>query len=136
MALTHTFLIDFLETAALEKYFDRPYPYRKLDFVAVPEFWPGGMENPGLITYADQLLLVDAQSAALVGRLRGEVPGDVEAQVRRAYELLFARPATSAEVQLALEFLTAGAPQRAPDDELWREYAQVLLGSSEFLFVD
>lgn len=33
--------------AALEGYFGRPYPYAKLDLVAVPEFWQGAMENPG-----------------------------------------------------------------------------------------
>jgi alanyl aminopeptidase len=32
---------------ALEKYFGRPYPFEKLDLLAVPEYWPGAMENPG-----------------------------------------------------------------------------------------
>lgn len=44
--------------AALEDYFDLDYPFRKLDFVAVPEFAFGAMENPGLITYRTDLLLV------------------------------------------------------------------------------
>ena len=48
---------------ALEAYFGSPYPYRKLDFIAVPEFWPGAMENPGLITYADRLLVIDPATA-------------------------------------------------------------------------
>ncbi len=43
---------------AMEEYFERPYPYAKLDFIAVPEFWPGAMEHPGAITYADRVLLV------------------------------------------------------------------------------
>lgn len=43
---------------ALETYFGSSYPYRKLDFVAVPEFAFGAMENPGLITYRTDLLLV------------------------------------------------------------------------------
>jgi cytosol alanyl aminopeptidase len=41
----------------LEKYFDIPYPYEKLDSVAVPLFQGGAMENAGLITYDDPLLL-------------------------------------------------------------------------------
>jgi alanyl aminopeptidase len=45
--------------AALEKYFGRPYPYEKLDMIAVPEFSPGAMENPGAITYGDRFLLFD-----------------------------------------------------------------------------
>ena len=45
--------------AALEKYFGIPYPYRKLDLLAVPEFWAGGMENAGAITFADGILLVE-----------------------------------------------------------------------------
>jgi len=44
--------------SALESYFGMSYPYRKLDFIAVPEFAFGAMENPGLITYRTDLLLV------------------------------------------------------------------------------
>jgi len=56
---------------ALEEYFDRPYPYAKLDLIAVPEFWPGAMENAGLVTFADRLLLIDpdASSARQEGSL-------------------------------------------------------------------
>jgi alanyl aminopeptidase len=45
--------------AALERWFDRPYPYEKLDLIAVPEFWPGAMENAGAITFSDAILLLD-----------------------------------------------------------------------------
>ncbi len=40
----------------LENYFGIPYPYPKLDSIAVPLF-PGAMENPGLITYGQTLIL-------------------------------------------------------------------------------
>lgn len=49
---------------ALEAYFGRRYPYEKLDFIAVPEFWPGAMEHPGAVTYADRILLVDEKIAS------------------------------------------------------------------------
>ena len=53
---------------ALEDYFDRPYPYAKLDFLAVPEFWPGAMENAGAVTYADRILLADPESVSVAQR--------------------------------------------------------------------
>lgn len=51
--------------AALEAYFGRPYPYEKLDLLAVPEFWPGAMENAGAITFADGVLLLDDKTATV-----------------------------------------------------------------------
>jgi alanyl aminopeptidase len=42
----------------LEKYFGIPYPYPKLDSIAVPLFF-GAMENPGLITYGQSMILSD-----------------------------------------------------------------------------
>ena len=53
---------------ALEAYFGRPYPYEKLDLVAVPEFWPGAMENAGQITFADRVLLLDPARASTTQR--------------------------------------------------------------------
>ena len=54
--------------AALERYFDMPYPYEKLDLVAVPEYWYGAMENPGAITFTERSLLLDPQSASTQSR--------------------------------------------------------------------
>jgi hypothetical protein len=44
--------------AALEDYFGVPYPYEKLDILSVPLFG-GAMENAGLITCAQSLMLRD-----------------------------------------------------------------------------
>jgi len=49
--------------AKLGDYFDLRYPYAKLDLVAVPDFSSGAMENPGLVTFRDSLLLVDSERA-------------------------------------------------------------------------
>jgi alanyl aminopeptidase len=46
---------------SLEAYFGIPYPFDKLDLVAVPDFAWGGMENAGLITYTESALLLDDQ---------------------------------------------------------------------------
>ncbi|MBP9143645.1 MAG: M1 family metallopeptidase [Thermoanaerobaculia bacterium] len=46
--------------AALEEYFEIPYPFGKLDNLAVPQTVGfGAMENPGLVTYVDRLILAD-----------------------------------------------------------------------------
>ncbi|MFQ5634982.1 MAG: M1 family aminopeptidase [Gammaproteobacteria bacterium] len=45
--------------ANLEAYFGRAYPFDKLDIVAVPDFSSGAMENAGLITYREPILLFD-----------------------------------------------------------------------------
>ncbi len=42
----------------LEAYFGIAYPYRKLDIAAVPDFAAGAMENVGLITFRETLLLL------------------------------------------------------------------------------
>ena len=47
----------------LEEYFGTPYPYTKLDLVAVPNFGSGAMENPGLITFRERLILLDKDKA-------------------------------------------------------------------------
>ncbi len=44
---------------ALESYFGTPYPWAKLDLIAVPDFDAGAMENVGAITYRESLLLFD-----------------------------------------------------------------------------
>ncbi|MGH2540015.1 MAG: M1 family metallopeptidase [Actinomycetota bacterium] len=45
------------------EYYGIPYPDRKVDFVAIPDFAQGAMENTGLITYRESLLLVDPDHA-------------------------------------------------------------------------
>ncbi|MFQ5534332.1 MAG: M1 family metallopeptidase [Sphingomonadales bacterium] len=47
----------------LEDYFGIPYPYAKLDIIAVPDFAAGAMENIGAITYREQLVLFEEQAS-------------------------------------------------------------------------
>lgn len=49
--------------AALEAYFGTPYPYRKLDLIAMPAAFGGAMENAGAITYDEYLLLMDENAS-------------------------------------------------------------------------
>jgi alanyl aminopeptidase len=53
----------------LEDYFDTPYPYAKLDIIAVPDFSAGAMENAGAITYREEIILLDENAS--VGQKRG-----------------------------------------------------------------
>ncbi len=46
----------------LEDYFAFGYPFDKLDLLAAPDFAAGAMENPGLITFRDYLMLLDKDS--------------------------------------------------------------------------
>ena len=50
--------------AYLEDYFGQPYPFKKLDLVAVNLPFPGAMEHPGAITYSDFFLLLDENASA------------------------------------------------------------------------
>lgn len=64
-----------LETAIaslqrLERYFDIPYPYDKLDLVAVPDFEAGAMENAGAVFFRETLLLVDPHTITVAEQKR------------------------------------------------------------------
>ena len=54
-ALEHTAAL----LTILEDYFASPYPYAKLDLVAIEEFNSGGMENVGAIFYREAFILLD-----------------------------------------------------------------------------
>jgi cytochrome c553 len=71
---------------------------------------------------------------ALAHRLLTCPDRDDAARIRRAFVLLFGRPATEREVQLGCRFLQSGSPESGMT--AWEQYAQVLLGTDEFLFVD
>jgi len=49
--------------AWLETYFGTPYPYPKLDFIVIPEYSFGAMENPGAVVARTELALLDPASA-------------------------------------------------------------------------
>lgn len=47
------------------EYFDIQYPLQKCDFIALPDFASGAMENWGLITFREQALIVDPKNTSL-----------------------------------------------------------------------
>ncbi|MEX0612528.1 MAG: PSD1 and planctomycete cytochrome C domain-containing protein [Pirellulales bacterium] len=60
------------------------------------------------------------------------------ARIRHAFELAFGRPATPHEVQQGLDFLNQPTENANENNALsrWDQYAQVLLSTNEFMFVD
>jgi len=46
-------------------YFGIPYPLKKLDLIAIPDFEAGAMENFGAITFRETTLLLDPKTASL-----------------------------------------------------------------------
>jgi puromycin-sensitive aminopeptidase len=52
--------------AFFEDYYGLPYPGDKLDFLAIPDFAAGAMENLGAITFRETALLVDEAQATHV----------------------------------------------------------------------
>lgn len=82
------------------------------------------------------------QAQALTKRLTSDPKEPDADRIRRAYLLLYGRPATDDEIQLGQGFLTAtaitddkGQPAMA-QLSTWQQYTQVLLGANEFTYVD
>ena len=73
------------------------------------------------------------QATALVDSLASQTVEDPEGAVETMYRRLFARAPLPTERQLAHKFLADAGEDR---QMAWIEYAQALLASNEFLFVD
>ncbi len=70
----------------------------------------------------------------LAKRLAREVPSDETARIQRAYQLLFARPASTEETTICRQILAQAGSQGA--EQGWWDLAHVLLCSNEFVYLD
>jgi hypothetical protein len=80
--------------------------------------------------------LMQSRAEALSRRVRTESPTDVAEQVRLAHRLLFTRAPTTEETNLGVEFLKASIAEGSTSELAWRQYAQALLASNEFQFIE
>lgn len=79
------------------------------------------------------------QARAFAKRLLDEAGEDVDARIRYAFELAYGRSATQREVLLAKQFLSRDDEEEERSLNTlnrWERYAQVILGSNEFMYLD
>ena len=139
----------------------RSRPLTVLDTFDLPVMSPN-CDARTVTTVAPQSLMlmndvfVVAQSQHLAGRLRTESPGDVRAQITRAWRLLYGAKPADAEMRDSLAFLAEQAesiraraaaaadtakkdkPTATPDIQLQTlaSLCQVLMSGNRFLYVD
>jgi len=78
------------------------------------------------------------RAKSLASRLQGQEPANDAARITRAFELLYARPPSEKEIQLGLAYLSASDENLDGATQLsrWERYAQVLLSTNEFLYIE
>jgi mono/diheme cytochrome c family protein len=85
-----------------------------------------------------------ARAKKLAERLADEADND-KSRIKRAYLLLYGRPASNEEIKLGTKFLAAGkkaetdkSKESEDNDRLtaWQQYAQVLLSASELMYLN
>ena len=80
--------------------------------------------------------LMQSRAEALSRRIRSEGSNDVSEQVRLAHRMLFTREPTTDETNLGVEFFKASQADGSSLEMAWRQYAQALLASNEFQFIE
>jgi cytochrome c551/c552 len=80
------------------------------------------------------------QARAIVKRLDAEGLSGEDRRIERAYSLLFQRSPSPAELEVGLAYLQASLPESVAQADVkltaWERYAQALLATNEFVFVD
>jgi mono/diheme cytochrome c family protein len=78
------------------------------------------------------------QAKALGTRLTANSNETDAARIGRAFLIVYGRPASQREIELGTQFLGSASLDGANSDALtpWQRYAQVLLSTNEFAFVD
>jgi hypothetical protein len=72
------------------------------------------------------------RAKAFVARLENEA-STTEERIQRAYLLLYSRPVTGREISIGLAFLANAIGETGLTK--WQQYAQALLSSNEFMYI-
>jgi mono/diheme cytochrome c family protein len=80
--------------------------------------------------------IILSNAGFLADRLKQEAGADERERIRRAYLLLYGRPATPAELDTGLRYLSEAAKETGGSTTPSQRYAQVLLASNEFSYLD
>ena len=113
--------------------------YRTFDFASPdassPKRFVTTVPQQALFLMNNPFVIQQAKTLAALPDLNSGPP---ESRVDHYYERLFGRPPTTNERAAGLAFLKAqaAAPPSAKGLNAWQEYAQVLLLTNEFVFVD
>ena len=81
--------------------------------------------------------LMATSAKALAARCCAAKPNDAD-RIRQAIEITLGRPATENEIEIGLEFFRESPAPSSDNVGLtrWEQYAQILLSTNEFMFVD
>lgn len=119
---------------------DLPNLLRVFDFASPDQ---SQAERPRTAVPQQALFLMNSsfvleQAKRLVGREEVANAGDEAAKVAALYRLLFQREPSSGELQEALEFVKGTPQDQQPTSKLstWEQFAQLLLLTNEFTYVD
>ncbi len=123
----------------------RTQPDSMLDVFDVPQ---GGnnctRRNASTIALQSLSLLnsefVTARAGAMAARLQRTAGDDAAAKIAQAFLLTYSRPPTAEEAAAAAQFVNT-QPKNYPDQpdaaaRVWRDFCQMLLASSAFLYVE
>jgi hypothetical protein len=75
------------------------------------------------------------RARALARRIEKEASQDEDGRIEHAFQLLYQRPPSETDLELARGFLRAAAAEKG-NLTPWQQYAMVLLAANEFMYVD
>lgn len=119
---------------------DLPNLFRVFDFASPDQT---NERRPRTTVPQQSLFLMNSpflleQATALASRAEVQAAATTEARVQALYRVVFARAASTDEIELAQQFISAAEQGMNPAVKLdaWQQYAQLLLLTNEVCFVD